>query len=179
MDTIKLHDKTFVPFISRVVIEGKIKTLANQVYQEYKDLQPTFLVILNGAVFFAVDFLKEYHGPCNINFMRLKSYEGTQTSGSVKLIDHLPPDLKGKHIIVLEDIVDTGITMSYLKETLQNSDISSLKVVSLLDKPSRRIKDFKVDLVGFTIPDVFVVGYGLDYDELGRNTADIYKLSEK
>ncbi len=178
MESIKLFDKTFIPYISAEEIENRINELVSTIQADYQGCRPVFLVILNGAAFFAVDFLKKYSDECRIQFLQLKSYEGLTTSGSVKVLGAMPIDLENKHIIVIEDIVDTGITMSHLKESLIPEKAKSVKILSLLDKPSRRIKDLQVDYIGFTIPDVFVVGYGLDYDELGRNTPNIYRLSD-
>lgn len=178
LESLKLFDKIFEPYILADEIDNRIKELVLTIQADYKDCQPVFLVILNGAAFFAVDFLKQYSDECRIQFLQLKSYEGMNTSGSVKVLGAMPTDIKNKHIIVIEDIVDTGITMTHLKEALIPEKPKSIKILSLLDKPSRRIKDLQVDYVGFTIPDVFVVGYGLDYDELGRNTPNIYRLSK-
>lgn len=178
MEKIKLYDKEFLPYIHSGDIQERISQMAHILNEKYKDRSPVFLVILNGAAFFAIDLLKNYKGPCSIQFIRLSSYEGDTTTGTVRIMTAIPRDLTGKDIIILEDIVDTGITMKYFMELLQKEEPASVLIVSLLDKPSRRIEDISVDLVGFTIPDVFVVGYGLDYNELGRNSEIIYRIEE-
>lgn len=178
MEKIKLHDKEFLPYIHSKDIQERINHMAHSLNEKYKDRSPVFLVILNGAAFFATDLLKSYKGPCSIQFIRLSSYEGDTTTGMVRILTAIPGDLRDKDIVILEDIVDTGITMKYFRELLQKEQPASVMIVSLLDKPSRRIEDIGVDLVGFTIPDVFVVGYGLDYNELGRNSEIIYRLEE-
>lgn len=150
--------------------------MAETIAKEFENEIPVFIVVLNGASFFAIDLLKNYSGQCHITFLQLSSYEGTSSTGKVKAITKLPGNISGKHVIILEDIVDTGLTINYLKSEVEIENPASVLIVSLLDKPSKRLTDVEVDMVGFTIPDVFVVGYGLDYDELGRNTKDIFSL---
>jgi len=178
LESIKIHDKSFVPFILKDDIDNRIAGIASELENKFKNKQPVFLIVLNGASFFGVDLLKKYRQPCSIQFLRLKSYEGTDSTGNVKSIGNMPENLKGRDIVILEDIVDTGLTMNFLKYKLEEEGVGSITIVTLLDKPSRRVQDVKVEVVGFTIPDVFVVGYGPDYDDLGRNTEHIYKLSD-
>ncbi len=178
LESIKIHDKSFVPFIMKDEIENRIREIAAVLESKFADKQPVFLIVLNGASFFAIDLLKKYKHPCSIQFLRLKSYQGTNTTGKVKTIGTMPGGLNGRDIVIIEDIVDTGLTMTYLKNRLEEEGVRSITIVTLLDKPSRRVREVEVEVAGFTIPDVFVVGYGLDYDDLGRNTEHIYKISD-
>lgn len=176
MDEITIHDKVFIPYITYEEIEHAIKRMANTIYEEHKNDVPVFIGVLNGVVMFMSDFLKQYPGECEISFLKMASYEGMQTTGEVHLQMDIPMDIAGRHVIILEDIVDTGNTLEVLHKLLSTKNAKSIKVATLLYKPDAYKKDLPIDLVALTIPDKFVVGYGLDYDGLGRNLPDIYQI---
>ena len=180
MDTVKIHDKEFVPYLKHDEIQEIIKNLAEKVYEDYKDETPVFIGVLNGVIMFFADFLKYYPGKCEIAFIQMSSYMGGLTStGIVYKKMELTKDVEGRHIILMEDIVDTGNTIESLFEYFKNTQRpKSLKVASLLLKPEDFKKDFTIDYVAKEIPNKFVLGYGLDYDELGRNLPDLYQLAE-
>lgn len=179
MESIQVHDKSFVPYLKHDEIQGIIKELAEKVYEDYKDETPIFIGVLNGVIMFFSDFLKHYPGKCEIAFLQVSSYSGTQSTGIVYKKMELTKDVMDRHIILMEDIVDTGNTLENLFEYFKNTQRpKSLKVASLLLKPDVFKKDFIVDYVAKEIPNKFVLGYGLDYDELGRNLPDLYQLEE-
>ncbi|ADX68062.1 MULTISPECIES: hypoxanthine phosphoribosyltransferase [Weeksella] len=176
MKEIEIHGKRFIPYIAFEEIEHAIIDMANKIYDEYKDEVPVFVGVLNGVVMFMSDFLKHYPGECEISFLKLSSYEGTETTGKVKIQMDIPISVEGRHVIILEDIVDTGNTLVELHKILTEKKVKSLKIATLLFKPDAYKKDLVVDLVGLSIPDKFVVGYGLDFDGFGRNLPDIYQI---
>lgn len=179
MSTITVHDKEFVPYLKSEEINELIKDLALKVYQDYRDETPVFIGVLNGVFMFFADFLKHYPGPCEVAFLQVSSYVGTQSSGIVYTKMELTKEVEGRHIILMEDIVDTGNTIESLFEYFKNTHRpKSLRVASFLMKPEVFKKDFEIDYVAKEIPNKFVLGYGLDYDELGRNLPDLYQLSE-
>lgn len=180
METVKIHDKEFVPYLRNDEIQEIIKNLALKVYEDYKDETPVFIGVLNGVIMFFSDFLKYYPGQCEIAFIQMSSYlGGMQSTGIVYKKMDLTKDVEGRHIILMEDIVDTGNTIESLFEYFKNTQRpKSLKVASLLLKPEVFKKDFTIDYVAKEIPNKFVLGYGLDYDELGRNLPDLYQLAE-
>lgn len=176
MDEIRIHDKVFIPYITFEEIDYAIRRMANTIYNEYKDEVPVFVGVLNGVVMFMSDFLKRYQGQCEISFLKLKSYEGTHSSGKVEIVMDIPMDLTGRHVIIMEDIIDTGNTLEELYKILNTKNTKSIKIATLLYKPDAYKKNLNIDLIALTIPDKFVVGYGLDYDGLGRNLPDIYQI---
>jgi hypoxanthine phosphoribosyltransferase len=176
-DSIRLHDKTFVPFLSEQEVQEKVTQLAAEIDTQFKGRSPLFIAVLNGAFIFAADLLKRLSIECAITFVKLRSYSGTQTSGQVNRIIGLEEGISGRHVIVLEDIVDTGRTMAWLLPELAAQDPLSVTVVALFSKTEAREVGVQVDLVGFEIPKKFIVGYGLDYDGLGRNLRDVYVLA--
>lgn len=180
METVKIHDKEFVPYLKNDEIQRIIKELAQKVYEDYKDEVPVFIGVLNGVIMFFSDFLKHYPGPCEIAFIQMSSYlGGMQSTGIVYKKMDLTKEVEGRHIILMEDIIDTGNTIESLFEYFKNTQRpKSLRVESLLLKPDVYTKEFKIDYVAKEIPNKFVLGYGLDYDELGRNLPDLYQLSE-
>jgi hypoxanthine phosphoribosyltransferase len=179
MESIKIHDKTFVPYLKNNELQEVIKELALKVYEDYKDEVPVFVGVLNGVIMFFSDFLKHYPGQCEIAFLQVSSYTGTQSTGIVYKKMDLTKDVEGRHIILMEDIVDTGNTLESLFEYFKNTQRpKSLKVASLLMKPDVFKNRFPIDYVAKEIPNKFVLGYGLDYDELGRNLPDLYQLEE-
>ena len=179
MESVKIHDKTFVPYLKHNELQEVIKELALKVYEDYKDEVPVFVGVLNGVIMFFSDFLKYYPGKCEIAFLQVSSYTGTQSTGIVYKKMDLTKDVEGRHIILMEDIVDTGNTLESLFEYFKNTQRpKSLKVASLLMKPEVFKNRFPIDYVAKEIPNKFVLGYGLDDDELGRNLPDLYQLEE-
>ncbi len=179
MSRIQIHDKEFVPYLKHDDIQEMIKSLALKVYEDYKDETPVFIGVLNGVIMFFADFMKYYPGPCEIAFLQVSSYSGTQSTGIVYKKMELTKEVEGRHIILMEDIVDTGGTIESLFEYFKNTHRpKSLKVATLLLKPEVFKKNFQIDYVAKEIPNKFVLGYGLDYDELGRNLPDLYQLAE-
>jgi len=171
-------DKTFVPFIAEVTILHKIKDLGKTLNEEYQNKRPLFIAVLNGAFMFASDLFKEIEIEAEICFIKLASYKGTQSTGHVITAIGLDIDVTDRHIIILEDIVDTGKTLHAFLPQLLNQQPKSLKIAVLLHKPDAQVFDVKIDYACITIPNKFVLGYGLDYDGLGRNIREIYQLSE-
>lgn len=179
MESIKVHDKTFVPYLKDAEIQEIVKETALRIYEDYKDEVPVFIGVLNGVVMFFSDLLKYYPGECEIAFIQMSSYVGTESTGIVYQKMELTKEVKDRHIILVEDIVDTGNTVEslfkYFKETQRPK---SIKLASFLLKPEIYKKDFKLDYIGKEIPNKFVLGYGLDYDELGRNLPNLYQLED-
>ncbi len=175
---IKIHDKTFVPFISEESIQETVKTMANRITQDYKDKNPLFLGVLNGAFIFLGDLAKQLRLEAEFTFTRLSSYIGTSSTGKVKMKMALEEQLEGRHLIVVEDIVDTGKSMKMLFQELNHYHPESIAIASLLLKPGSLQESIHIDYLGFEIPCKFVVGYGLDYEGLGRNLPEIYQLRD-
>lgn len=178
MQEIQIHDKVFRVMIEAERIQSRINFLASQINADYKGRKPLFLGVLNGAFLFAAGLFKGINIECEISFIRVKSYSGTGSSGQIKNLIGLSENLQGRHIIVIEDIVDTGDTARYLVDEIQKQHPASLKFATMLYKPKALKKPFIPDYIGFEIDPEFVVGYGLDYDELGRNLNDIYVLKK-
>ncbi|MBI3882801.1 MAG: hypoxanthine phosphoribosyltransferase [Sphingobacteriales bacterium] len=174
---IQIHDKKFEQYISAETITAQVKKLAIQINEDYQGKQPVFIAILNGAFMFAADLFKEITIEAEISFIKLVSYKGTTSTGSVITAIGLEEVLKGRHIIVIEDIVDTGNTLATFLPQLYNQLPASLKVAALLNKPEATEQPVTIDYLGFSVPDKFLVGYGLDYDGLGRNLPSIYQLT--
>ncbi len=175
---IHLHDKTFVPFISSDELNFAIKNLAKQMDDDFFDEVPVFVGVLNGAFMVLSDLLKEYRGMCEVSFVKLSSYEGTQTTNQVKQLIGLNENLEGRTVVIVEDIIDTGNTIEELKAIFKGKNVKHLKIATLFLKPDAYKKEIKIDYVGIRIPNKFIVGYGLDYDGLGRNLPDVYQLAE-
>jgi hypoxanthine phosphoribosyltransferase len=178
MTTLRVHDKNFKSYISEEEIRQKVEELANILNRDYQDKKPIFIAVLNGAFIFAADLFKSLTIDAEISFIKLASYKGMKSSGQVLTAIGLDIELFNRHVVILEDIVDTGKTLHEFLPQLWHQQPASLKIVALLHKPEARIFPLNVDYVGFEIPDKFVVGYGLDYNGLGRNTAAIYQLFE-
>lgn len=174
--SIRVLDKTFEPFLSEEVIQQRISALALQISQDYMGKKPLFIGILNGSFMFAADLFRQVTTSSTISFIKLVSYKGTSSSGTVITSIGLEEDLNEKDIILIEDIVDTGKTMSTFIPSLQKLGPTSIKICTLLHKPDALQYPLDIDYIGFNIPDKFVVGYGLDYDGLGRNLKEIYQL---
>jgi hypoxanthine phosphoribosyltransferase len=175
---IQINDKSFDVFIQESEIAAKILEISSTINTEYKDKELVFIAILNGAFMFASDLMKNITIPCDISFVKVSSYEGMSTSGRVDELIGLNTNIENKHVIIIEDIVDTGITIDKIRTLLTIENPASLKVCTLLYKPSAFAGKHAPELVGFSIPNKFVVGYGLDYDEKGRNLKEIYQVKE-
>lgn len=175
---IQLHDKQFVPFISAEEIDFAIAKIAALVEDDFADEIPVFVGVLNGAFMVVSDFMKHYKSPCEVSFIKMASYEGTTSTNEVKQLIGLDRDLTGRTVVVIEDIVDTGNTMVVLKELFKQQNVKHFKIATLFFKPEALVNEIKIDYVGIRIPNKFIVGYGLDYDGLGRNLPEVYQLSE-
>ncbi|MFZ4739861.1 MAG: hypoxanthine phosphoribosyltransferase [Bacteroidales bacterium] len=176
MDNIKVKDKEFAIFIESEKILSAVELVAQRINVDYKDKNPLFLVVLNGAFMFASDLFKKLTIDCEISFVKLSSYSGTTTTESVKHLIGINEDLKGRNIILVEDIVDTGITIEHMMEELKKFEPAEVKIASLLLKPEKYNKGYIIDYVAIEIPNDFIIGYGLDYDGFARNLPDIYKI---
>lgn len=155
--------------IDEQTLQARIDEMAKQFMEDYKGKEITFICILKGSIFFTVDLAKKIDGDVRVDFMRVSSYQGENSTGEIRMKLDLKDSIQGKDVIIIEDIIDTGRTLSYLKEYLKIKQPNSLKICTLLDKKERRVCEMEADYVGFEIPDKFVVGYGLDYDEKYRN----------
>jgi hypoxanthine phosphoribosyltransferase len=173
---IQLHDKHFVPFIPAADIDAALQRMAKQVQQDMAGETPVFIGVLNGAFMVVSDFVKHYTANCEVSFVKVASYEGTGSTGAVKQLIGLSQSLAGRSVVIIEDIVDTGHTIEALKEMFEGQNVKQLKIATLFFKPEAYTKDIKLDYIGFEIPNKFIVGYGLDYDGLGRNLPEIYQL---
>jgi hypoxanthine phosphoribosyltransferase len=171
-------DKTFVPFITESELHKEIKRIAEEINQDYEGKKPLFIAILNGSFMFASDLLKEITIPSEISFIKLASYKGTKSTGSVITAIGLEAEIYDRDVIVVEDIIDTGKTLSEFLPQLLHQQAKSLKVCSLLHKKDATKYPIDINYLGFVIPDLFVVGYGLDYNGYGRNLKEIYQLAE-
>jgi len=170
-----VKDLQFELFITQDQINKRVEQLASSLQKDYKGKTPTFLIILNGAFMFASDLMKHYQGQCKVSFMRLASYRGTRSTG--KINNYLDAEqLENEDIIIIEDIVDTGNSIEYIIQHLKTKNLKSCRIASLFYKPDAYKKSYSIDYIGFEIPDKFILGYGLDYNGLGRNLPDIYQL---
>ena len=176
MELIKVHDKEFIPYISADKISEEVKRVASEINKDYEGRKPLFIAILNGSFMFAADLFKEINIEAEICFIKLASYKGIKSSGQVITAIGLDIDLVGREIIVIEDIVDTGNTLSKFLPQIYHHHPASLKIVALLHKPEAMVHPIKIDYLGFSVPNKFLLGYGLDYDGLGRNIKEIYQL---
>ncbi|MDZ7649335.1 MAG: hypoxanthine phosphoribosyltransferase [Cytophagales bacterium] len=175
MANIKINDLEFKKFIPASKIEAKIAELAELINEDYKGKTPVFLPILNGSFMFASDLIKEIIIDCRISFVKISSYAGTTSTGQLKTLIGHDESIFNQHIIIVEDIVDSGLTLDKILTDLSDRGAKSVEAVSLLRKKPARDKNIEVKYVGFDLEDEFVLGYGLDYDGLGRNHKDIYK----
>ena len=178
MSIIRVHDKDFEPYLPAEEITEKIQGIARKVDTDYAGKKPLFVAILNGSFMFASDLFKAITIEAEICFIKLASYKGTKSTGQVITAIGLDTDMHGRHVIILEDIVDTGKTLSEFLPQLEHQQPASLKIAALLHKPEATVYPIKVDYLGFSVPNKFLLGYGLDYDGLGRNIPSIYKLVE-
>lgn len=178
MSTIKVHDKNFDIYLSEVQIQQRVQEIANAINNDYQGKKVYFIAILNGSFMFASDIFKNLTIESEICFIKLVSYKGLKSSGDIATTIGLDEDLHQKHVVILEDIIDTGKTMHYFLPKLIHQQPASLKIASLLHKAEMTQYEIPIDYVGFVIPNKFVVGYGLDYDGLGRNYKEIYQLAD-
>ncbi len=174
----QIHDLHFRPLITAQQIEDRVQNIGAALTTQYGDKCPLFISILSGAFVFASDLMRAFDGHCEVGFVKLASYQGTRSSGDVQTVMGLEKDLSGRHLIVVEDIVDTGRTLHFFLDHLRQQGPASICTVALLCKPEAQQFDVPVDYVGFEIPNDFVVGYGLDYNGLGRNLPEILVLEE-
>lgn len=176
MSIIQIKDKKFALSIPEVEIQAAVRKVAEDINRDMADTNPLFICVLNGAFMFAGDLMKTINFPCEITFIKLSSYEGLYTTGMVKEIIGLNESVVGRSVVVVEDIVDTGITMERILESLRAKGASDIHVATFLQKPDALQRDITVDYVAMKIPNDFIVGYGLDYDGYGRNLKDIYTV---
>lgn len=173
---IKVHDKAFELFLEEATIAKRIRLMAIQLNVDYENKNPVFVGVLNGSFLFVADLIKDVTLPCEIEFIKVASYHGTNSTGAIKDALGMPTNLKGRDIIVVEDIVDSGLTMKYILSKIYEQEPASVAICALLFKPDALKEPLpELDYIGFEIPNEFVVGYGLDYDGLGRNLRDIYR----
>ena len=175
---IKLHDKYFKPFISAKEIDNALTKMVGQIADDIGDEIPVFIGILNGSFMVVSDFVKKYPKPCEVTFIKLASYEGVKSSEDIQRLIGLTQDLSGRTVIILEDIIDTGNTLAEVHRIFENENVKTLKIATLFYKPEAYKKDFKLHYVGIEIPNKFIVGYGLDYDGLGRDIPEVYQIKE-
>jgi hypoxanthine phosphoribosyltransferase len=178
MSILRVHDKEFGPYLGKELIDEKIQAIADAMNRDYAEKKPLFIAILNGAFMFASDLFKKIDIEAEISFIKLASYKGTKSSGQVITAIGLDTDLHGRHVVIVEDIVDTGKTLSEFLPQLEHQQPASLKIAALLHKPEATVYPISVDYLGFSVPNKFLLGYGLDYDGLGRNIPSIYQLVE-
>lgn len=180
MGTIQLHDKRFKPFLSKTEIQKAIKNLGEVLNKEYKEKNPVFLGVLNGCFLFVADLVREFEGDCEVSFIKLSSYEGTESTGNVRQLIGVNSSLKNRDVLILEDIVDTGNTIKELVRLVNEHQPASVKIATLLYKPKayKFSNEIPIDFAALEVGNEFLVGYGLDYDELGRNLSDIYIITE-
>ena len=177
MELIKLHDKTFEPYVSAEELNQITERMASEVYQDLQESRPIFIAILNGSFMFAADFLRHYKGECEISFVKMASYEGTQSTGKIHQLIGLSTPVEGRDVVILEDIIDTGNTLEEIYRIFEDKKVNSFRVATLFFKPDAYKKDLKIDYVGKPIPNRFIVGYGLDFDEIARNLPQVYQLN--
>lgn len=174
MQNISLHGKAFKPYLSEQEIKNRVRQVAAQISHDYRGRCPLMLAVLNGAFVFAADLLRDLQTPCEIAFVRMQSYVGTSSTGRVKQLLGLTQDIEGRDVVIVEDIIDSGLTMKELLSTLSAKHPASLAVSALLVKPDNLRVDLDISYRCFDIPSDFIVGYGLDYDGLGRELRDIW-----
>lgn len=175
---VTLHDKTFEVYIAKKKIESAVLDLVDHVAHDLGDVCPIFIGVLNGAFLFMSDFVRHYPYNCEISFVKMASYQGTHTTGKVKTLLGVNEDFTGRTVVVLEDIVDTGNTIEELHKVFKDSGVKDFRIATLFFKPDSYTKKLPIDYVGMEIENKFIVGYGLDYNGLGRNLPHIYKLKE-
>ena len=176
MNTIQVLDKEFGPSITAAEILTQVRRVASEINRDYQGESPLFLVVLNGAFIFAADLMREISLPSEVSFVKLASYEGTSTTGTVREVIGLNTDITGRPVIIVEDIVESGITMAHMIDTLKKQNPKSIDICTLLLKPQKMEVKLDIRYVVMEIPNDFILGYGLDYNGLGRGLKDIYTL---
>ena len=179
MSVIKVNDKSFKPYLGALEIHERIAELAAQINTDYEGKRPLFIAILNGSFMFASDLFKEITIDAEICFIKLASYKGTRSTGNVITSIGLDEPLVNRHVVIIEDIVDTGNTLNKFLPQLYNQQPASLKIAALLHKPEALTHPIIIDYLGFSVPDKFLLGFGLDFDGLGRNLPEIYQLVQE
>ena len=177
MELIKINDKTFEPYVSAEELNQIAERMASEVYQDLQESRPIFIAVLNGSFMFAADFLRHYKGECEISFVKMASYKGTQSTGKIHQLIGLSTPVEGRDVVILEDIIDTGNTLEEIYRLFENQKVKSFRIATLFFKPDAYKKDLKIDYVGKPIPNRFIVGYGLDFDEIARNLPQVYQLN--
>ena len=178
MKTVKVIDKEFGLYIPQEKIEANIQNVADQINKDLEGMNPLFLVVLNGAFMFASELFKRLTIPCEISFVKLSSYAGTETTNVIRELIGLDHPLNGRHVVIVEDIVDTGHTLRYTTQKLRDLKAADVRIATLFFKPNNFQYTYPIDYIGMEIGNEFIVGYGLDYDQQGRNLPDIYKIIE-
>lgn len=178
MGTVKIKDKTFRTSIPASEIQKRVKAVADRINKDMEGKNPLFLAVLNGSFIFAADLMREITIPCQISFVKLASYEGTTSTGKITEVIGINEDLAGRTVVIVEDIVDTGLTMKRMVETLGTRHPESIHICTLLVKPEKLTVDLDIEYAALEIPNDFIVGYGLDYDQEGRGLKDIYTIVE-
>ena len=178
METIRIKDKQFKTFITEEQILKEVARVGEEINRDLADANPLFVSVLNGSFMFTADLMKHVSVPCEISFVKLASYAGTLSTGKVKELVGLNDDITGRTIVIVEDIIDTGLTMERLIETLKARNPKEIRIATLLVKPDKLKVDLDINYIAMSIPNDFIVGYGLDYDGLGRNYRDIYTVIE-
>ncbi len=179
MSTVKIKDKTFATFISEEQIKERVKALAVQISKDMEGKNPLFLGVLNGAFIFAADLIREMTIPCEISFVKLASYQGVTSTGKVREVLGINEDLRERTVVIVEDIVDTGRTMRQMIESLGTRHPASIHICTLFFKPDKLEEPLDIDYAAFSIPNDFILGYGLDYDQAARGLKEVYKLVEE
>lgn len=179
MDEVRIKDKTFAVSIPESVIKQRVKELAGQISRDMAGKNPLLLAVLNGSFIFAADLMREISVPCEISFVKLASYQGITSTGKVKEVIGINEDLTGRTILIVEDIVESGLTMKRMTETIGTRNPESVHLCTLLFKPEKLEVPLDLEYVAFRIPNDFVVGYGLDYDQQGRNLKSLYSLKKE
>lgn len=178
METIRIHDKEFVLSIPAEKIMEQVRRVAKEINKDYEGQQPLFMVVLNGSFIFAADLMREINLAADVSFVKLASYQGTASTGTVREVIGLNTDITGRPIIIVEDIVESGVTMAHMIATLKRQNPKSIDICTLLVKPEKLEVQLDIKYVAMEIPNDFIVGYGLDYNEHGRNLKDIYTIKE-
>lgn len=179
MSIVKIKDKSFRVSIPEAEIKNRVKLLAQQMSKDLEGKNPLFLAVLNGSFVFAADLMREMTIPCEISFVKLASYQGTTSTGKIKEVIGINEDLSGRTVVIVEDIVESGQTMKRMIESLGTRNPASVQICTLFFKPEKLKEDLTLDYVAFRIPDDFILGYGLDYDQQGRGLKDVYTIISK
>ena len=176
MSRVKIKDKTFETSMTEAEIKQRVKELAQQMSRDLEGKNPLFLAVLNGAFIFAADLMREMTIPCEISFVKLASYQGTTSTGTIHEVIGINEDLSGRAVVIVEDIVESGLTIKRMMEQIGTRHPASVQVCTLFFKPEQLKEDLKLDYVAFSIPNDFILGYGLDYDQQGHGLKDLYTL---